>query len=122
MARSPITSQDILNPSRILDNMINDYIAGNLDGNNFVYRVSVVKIDMEGGKLETDPPNPRNSIRGRVISSGYNRGTPEEELPVFWPAFPFDVMPVKEGEEVYVFFEDSIFKNHRNVAYENSGK
>jgi len=112
MARSPITQQDILNPSRLLDNMINDYIAGKLDGNNVIYRVSVTKVDMEGGKLRKDPANPRNSIQGRIVSGRFNRATPDEDLPVFWPLFPFDVMPIKEGEEVYVLFEDAIHKKH----------
>jgi len=64
------------------------------------------------GKLEEEPPNPKNSIQGRIVSSGFDSSTPEEELPVFWPLFPFEVMPIKEGEHVYVTFEDNINKNH----------
>jgi hypothetical protein len=33
--------------------------------------------------------------------------TGDEDLPVFWPFFSHDSMPVKEGEFVYVIFEDA---------------
>jgi hypothetical protein len=46
MARSPIRALDIQNPERILHNLINDYVAGKLDGNQVLYKVLVTKIDM----------------------------------------------------------------------------
>jgi hypothetical protein len=80
----------------------------------------VTKIDHEGGKLEgpdaeirkDETPNPKGSIQGRIITDGADRATPEEELPVFWPLFPYDIMPIKEGEHAYVIFEDNSNRTH----------
>lgn len=41
-----------------------------------------------------------------------SRAIPEKELPVFWPVFSHDLMPIKEGEHAYVFFEDNNNKTH----------
>lgn len=69
-----------------------------------------------GGQLEKaedgETPNPRNSILARVTTFGIDRSLKDEDLDVFWPLFPFDVMPIKEGEHVYVMFEDNINKRH----------
>jgi len=35
-----------------------------------------------------------------------DKNTADEDLGVFWPMFPHDVLPLKEGEHVYVIFED----------------
>src|SRR5690606_22447908 len=35
-----------------------------------------------------------------------------EELPVFWPLLPHDIMPVKESEHIYVLYEDANNKSH----------
>lgn len=91
-----------------------------LSNSNFLYRVLVTKVDLVGGKLEgpdteirkDESPNPKGSIQGRMITGGADRATPEKELPVFWPLFPFDLMPVKEGEHVYVIFEDNNNRTH----------
>jgi hypothetical protein len=72
------------------------------------------------GKLEgpdteirkDESPNPKGSIQGRMVSSGADRATPDKELPVFWPLFPHDLMPIKEGEHVYVIFEDNNNRTH----------
>jgi hypothetical protein len=116
MPKTPLRPKDVLEPHRVLDNLLNDYIQGQLDDNNFLYRVLVTKIDTIGGQLEKEEdgatPNPKNSIKGRIITAGYDSATPEEALPVFWPLFPFQVMPIKEGEHVYVIFEDNINKQH----------
>lgn len=53
--------------------------SGNLDDNNFLYRVLVVKIDNVGGQLEgpqakirkDEVPNPKNSIQGRIVTARY---------------------------------------------------
>lgn len=47
-----------------------------------------------------------------MVSSGADRATPDKELPVFWPLFPHDLMPIKEGEHVYVIFEDNNNRTH----------
>lgn len=80
----------------------------------------VTKIDLVGGKLEgpdaqirkNETPNPKGSIQARIITDGANRAIPEKDLPVFWPFFPYDLMPIKEGEHVYVIFEDNNNKSH----------
>jgi hypothetical protein len=109
--RTIIRDKDVRDPSRLHNNIINDYVAGNLDESQFLHRAVVIEIDHKGGKWKDDPdqpaPNPPNSFRGRVISNGMDRNTDIDELPVFWPLFPHDVFPIKEGEEVYVIFEDS---------------
>lgn len=55
--------------------------------------------------------NPKNSIQAKIISSGRDRNTKDEDLGIFWPLFPYDIMPVKEGEHVYVVFEDNRYKD-----------
>jgi len=77
-----------------------------------LYRASVVKIDQVGGVLDPTPPNPKNSIQARVITNARDKDLEDDELPVFWPLFPHDIMPVKPGEHVYVIFEDAAEKTH----------
>ena len=111
-SRRPIRTKEVQNPERILNNLLKDYVDGVLDDYTFLYRASVVKIDQVGGALEKTPPNPRNSIQARVITNSRDKDTADLELPVFWPLFPHDVMPIKEGEHVYVIFEDANEKTH----------
>lgn len=110
--RKPIRAKEVQNPERILSNLLQDYVTGALDDYTFLYRASVVAIDQVGGQLETNPPNPKNSIRARVITNGRDKDTDDADLTVFWPLFPFDVMPLKEGEHVYIVFEDAAIKRH----------
>lgn len=110
MARRPLNVSD---PEQILENLINDYIEGKLDDSVVLYRALVVEIDHVGGVLEEEPvPNPRNSIRARIITNSIDSHVKKEKLGVYWPMFPFDVMPLKEGEHVYVFFENSQELDH----------
>jgi hypothetical protein len=105
--KSPTRTKEIQFPNRILGKLITDYADGRLDENRTLYRASVVEIDHVGGKLEETPPNPKNSVRARIITNSRDSFTTDPaELPVYYPFFPFDVMPVKEGEHVYVIFED----------------
>jgi hypothetical protein len=110
--RRPIRAKEILSPDRIFNNLLKDYVDGNLDDYDFLYRASVVSIDMVGGQFEQDPPNPKNSIRARVITNGRDRDLDPEDLPVFWPIFTHDIFPAKEGEHIYVIFEDAGRKSH----------
>lgn len=107
-----IRSKDLINPERIMDNLINDYLEGALTAYDFLFRAVVYKVDKKGGQLAKDPPNPKNSIVAKIITAGMDSGTPEKDLPVFWPIFPYDGLPIKEGEHVYVLFEDAYNKNH----------
>lgn len=114
-SRRPIRSYEITNPERILNNLLRDYVDGKFDDYGFLFRASVVKIDHQGGALEKDPkypPNPRNSIQARVITNDRDKDLTDEELPVYWPLFTHDVMPLKEGEHVYVIFENNNDKTH----------
>jgi len=105
--RKSIRTKDLIYPSRILDNLVNDYINGALDDYNFLFRALVVEIDTIGGQLsdEGEFKNPPNSIKARILTKDRNRD--KENLRVFWPLFPYDVMPIKEGEHVYVIFENN---------------
>jgi hypothetical protein len=114
-SRRPIRPRDIEDPSRIDSNLRNDYIEGNLDDYGVLYRVLVVEIDLEGGNLDRDeeePLNPPNSFRGRILTRSRDKFTEVEDLPIFWPLFSHDIMPIKEGEHVYALFEDNEEKSH----------
>lgn len=98
-------------------NIINDYIEGRLGGvERVLYKASVIKVDVIGGKLagpssegglrSDEPPNPPGSFVGRVITDAADTYTDDDHLPVFWPIFPHDLMPIKESEHAYVMFED----------------
>lgn len=101
-----IRPKDLLNPERILSNLIKDYTEGKLSSSTYIYRAVVVNVDHVGGALEPQPPNPKGSIRARVVTAGIDTYTRIDNLPVFWPINPHHITPIKEGEHVYVFFED----------------
>lgn len=98
------------------------------------HRAIVSAVDVEGGKLENPdgagsishlidgkvvqfpsnvgPLNPRNSIKARVTSKGFDQLVSDDDLKVFWPLFPeHDMIPVKPGEHVYVTFEDDDYEH-----------
>lgn len=113
MSRNPIRNKDIEDPGRIFNNLLKDYVAGNLDSTRVLYRATVIKIDTVGGALSGPgtnntelPANPKGSVQARVITNALDTYTDDDNLTVFWPLFPYDLMPVKEGEDVYVIFED----------------
>jgi len=111
MARRPITSREAQNPENILNNLLKDYVENRLGNDQFLYRAVVVKIDQVGGVLETEPPNPKNSIKARILTDGMNSFLDDSDLTIFWPMFSHDTMPLKEGEHCYIIFEDSL-KRH----------
>lgn len=96
-----------------------------------LFRATVLAVDVEGGKLENPdgagslssagtsyaatvgPENPRNSVKARVISEGFDKFISDDGLRTFWPLFPADhiSIPVKPGEHVYVIFEDRSFEH-----------
>ena len=57
------------------------------------------------GKVNTGPRNPKNSVKARIISSGLDEFTDDDNLRVYWPLFPGVDNP-SAGEVVYVVFED----------------
>jgi hypothetical protein len=100
----------------------------------FLYRATVLAVDVLGGKLENPtavgsvshsynnksvtflskigPENPRNSIKARVLTDSLDGVTADEDLKIFWPLFPEHIMvPIKPGEHVYVIFEDTNFQH-----------
>lgn len=104
-ARRTIRDRDILEPSKILGKLVSDYTDGVLDDKVFLYRAQVVAIDLVGGQLEETPaPNPPGSVKARILT--LDRYKTDDDLTVFWPLFPYDLMPVKENEHIYVIFED----------------
>jgi len=114
MTRRPIRSKDSQNPERILNNIINDYVGGRLGGvDQTILKVAILKIDNVGGQLagpgtprEDEPPNPRGSFVGRIVSNAADTHSADDELLVYWPMFPHHVEPIKESEHAYVIFED----------------
>lgn len=104
--RRPIQSDDIRNPSQLFDNLVMDYVEGALDETRVLYRATVVAVDNVGSQFESEPPNPKHSIKARIITNGYNSLTSDDDLPIFWPLFSHVEMPIKEREHVYVLFED----------------
>lgn len=98
---------DVLFPEKTILSSLRDLSEGKLENNSFIFRALVVEIDHLGGKLEEIPKkNPKNSIRARIISEPSPHTFLENKnLPVFWPLFPFDVFPIKEGEHAYVCFD-----------------
>lgn len=99
-----------------------------------LYRALVVAVDVEGGRLENPagegtvshlidnraietpatvgPSNPRNSLKARILSGGFDQFIHDNRLRVFWPFFPDHLAPpVKPGEHVYVAFEDPDFQH-----------
>lgn len=106
--RTPISKHDINSPEKVLLSSLRDLQEGKVDTVfSFVRRALVVAIDHIGGRLEQIPKkNPKNSIRARIISEPSPHAFLEnDDLPVFWPLFPYDLMPIKEGEHVYVIFD-----------------
>lgn len=105
--KTPIGKWDILFPHKTFLTSLRDLQEGKIGNNSFIYRALVVKIDQIGGQLEQIPrKNPKNSIRARIISEPSPHAfLDNDELPVFWPLFPFDIMPVKENEHIYVIFD-----------------
>ncbi len=98
-------------------NLLNDYVEGRLGGiERVLHKVAVLEVDVVGGKLagpasgdgkrSKEPPNPPGSFVGRIITDAADTYTDDDNLPVFWPLFPHDLMPIKESEHAYVIFED----------------
>ncbi|MBI2449261.1 hypothetical protein HYV49_03105 [Candidatus Pacearchaeota archaeon] len=98
--------RDLLFPERNVFGLLRDYQSNSLSDSGFLHRAIVVSIDQLGGALEDKPKNPKNSIKARIISDASHSMLNNDDLPVFWPLFPFDTFPLKEGEHVYVIFEN----------------
>src|SRR3990167_8790546 len=105
--KSRLSKHDIIFPEKNILSSLRDLTEGKIVGGSFLRRALVVEIDQVGGKLEQTPKqNPKNSIRARIISEPSPHTFLEnKDLPVFWPLFPFDLFPIKEGEHVYVCFD-----------------
>lgn len=99
-----------------------------------VLRAAVLAVDTLGGQLECQDPgakrkvehvlpggkkvsfesivgpdNPRNSVKARILTDGYDQFFGDSKVRVFWPFFPEHVsVPIKPGEHVYVMFEDEM--------------
>jgi hypothetical protein len=114
--RKPITERDVMFPARIAGKVLEDYVEGAFTDYTFLFKAVVVDVDTVGGvfsgpgtKKENDLPNPKNSIKARIVSKDRYRS--DDDLNVFWPMFSHDVMPIAPGEMVYVLFEDANEEN-----------
>ena len=107
-----VNYKDLMDPSRILNELLKDYVSGKFNTEDVLHRAVVVAVDHVGGQLEATPPNPQNSIKARVISNFRDKDLADSDLAVYWPVFSHDIMPLKEGEHVYVLWEDMIEKTH----------
>lgn len=124
------------NPEFFFEDLVKDYTTGKFLTSEqnvpFLYRAAVIAVDVKGGQLQNPdgsggvkhefdgrsieipasvgPKNPRNSIKARVLTNGFDQVVPDDDLSVFWPFFPEHAsMPIKPGEHVYVMFEDQDF-------------
>lgn len=90
-------------------------------------RALVVAVDVEGGKLQNPggsgelthvingrpvkikaidgPANPRNSIKARILTDGYDQFFDDDSLRIFYPMQ--ESATIKPGEHAIVMFEDS---------------
>lgn len=98
------TEDDLLNPHRVFYDLIRDYANGSLSSRSPYKRARVEAVDHQGGQLEAAPPNPPNSVRARVYTSGLDFNTPGAALTIFYPLN--NPEPVTVGEHVLVVFED----------------
>jgi len=105
--KTQISKYDILFPEKSILSSLRDLSEGKFNNSSALRRALVVEIDHVGGKLEQVPKqNPKNSIRARIVSEPSPHTFLEnEDLPVFWPLFPFNISPIKQGEHVYVIFD-----------------
>lgn len=126
------------NPERFLNELIVRFSQGRFverdENPPVLHRATVLAVDVVGGKLENPdgsgeishslngqdvtvkarigPENPRNSIKARIISDGFDQFSEDELVRVFWPLLPEHLaVPVKPGEHVYVLFEDRLFQH-----------
>lgn len=94
--------------------MLRSYLEGDFGPTPVFHRVAVIKVDHVGGQLagpsgeirQQEIANPKGSILGQIVTDAADLSTPSNFYQVFWPLFPHDLMPVKEGEHVYAIFED----------------
>jgi hypothetical protein len=116
-------------PEQILAELIDKTARGEKERSQ--YRAVVIAVDLDGGKLQNPdgsgelivkgrdgksrsfkaligPPNPRGSVKARILTDAFDALLEDQDLRVFWPMFPQDLSgtPATPGEHVYVMFED----------------
>lgn len=120
--------------AEILQQTAREKIPDNSENPSIFKRALVVAVDVEGGKLQNStgvgklvhtvsgqsveinsiigPANPRNSIKARVLSDGFDQFLDDESLKIYYPLMPEHMaIPVKPGEHVLVLFEDENYEN-----------
>ncbi len=149
----PQSIDSFYNPERFLNDLIQKYAQGLIiergENAQLFFRATVMAVDVVGGKLENPdgdgsvehriggrsvtfparrgPKNPKNSVKARIISEGFDQFMSDEDVRIYWPLFPEHIaVPVSPGEHVYVMFEDKDFKHglwltrvpgHENTNY-----
>ena len=136
--RAPLSREKFRKPELFLSELLRKSAQGRLserdDNSRVFYRAVVVAVDVNGGRLENSggdgklthviggkaidvpatvgPPNPRNSVKARIVTEGFDQFISDSRLRVFWPFFDEHVsIPIKPGEHVYVLFEDEGFQH-----------
>lgn len=143
MAKNQLSREKFRKPEIILAEMLRKSAQGRFRETDenvpFLFRASVLAVDVIGGKLENPkgdgkvthafkgksidvpatvgPENPKNSIKARIITDGFDQFIGDDDLRVFWPFFPeHNYVPIKPGEHVYVIFEDAEYAHGLWVA------
>jgi hypothetical protein len=125
-------------PELFLAELIKGSAQGRLqardENSHLLFRATVLAVDTTGGLLQNESAtgtvthsidghdvetralpglkNPRNSVKARIITDGFDQFMLDDRARVFWPFFPEHVaVPVKPGEHVYVIFEDREFEH-----------
>lgn len=138
MSRNPFYREKFRKPELFFSEVIKKSARGSFvekDENSRVFfRAVVAAVDVRGGLLENEsgigvvthfidgrsidfranigPLNPKNSVKARILTDGFDQFVSDDRLRVFWPFFPEHVsVPVKPGEHVYVLFEDEGFEH-----------
>ncbi len=92
-------------------------IAVDVVGGMLQNPAGIGKVDhrVDGKQVEINatkgPENPRNSIKARVLSDGFDQFFDDDSLKVYYPMSSHTSAPVKPGEHVLVLFEDSDYQN-----------
>lgn len=133
------TREKFRRPELILGDLLKSAAKGHLLDQEtnvpFLFRAIVLAVDTVGGQLENatgtgtvsvkektgsvvsykatvGPKNPKNSIKAKIISDGFDQFFSKDEIRTFWPFFGDHLsFPIKQHEHVYVFFEDKDFEH-----------
>jgi hypothetical protein len=138
VSKSQFTQDKFRRPEQFLSELLKKGAQGVFresdEYTQFLFRAIVVAVDVNGGKIENPsgsgtlthvmnsksydvkanvgPVNPKNSIKARIITDGFDQFVNDDRIRVFWPFFPEHIsLPIKPGEHVYIIFEDQNYEH-----------